>query len=81
MREKIQNLADYDQIFIGYPIWWYKMPMVMYSFFEQHDFSGKPLFLLPLMAVVVSLTLCVKSNAFNPTHNWSLKALLSQEMM
>lgn len=43
MREKIQNLADYDQIFIGYPIWWYKMPMVMYSFFEQHDFSGKNL--------------------------------------
>ncbi|WP_411704405.1 flavodoxin [Edaphovirga cremea] len=43
LKAKIQNLADYDQIFIGYPIWWYKMPMVMYSFFEQHDFSGKTL--------------------------------------
>jgi flavodoxin len=41
LKGKIVNLADYDQIYVGYPIWWYKMPMVMYSFFEQHDFSGK----------------------------------------
>ncbi|MCO7510359.1 flavodoxin [Serratia fonticola] len=43
LKEKIENLAEYEQIFIGYPIWWYKMPMAMYSFFEQHDFSGKKL--------------------------------------
>jgi flavodoxin len=41
MKTKIQNLSDYDTIFVGYPIWWYKMPMVLYSFFEQYDFSGK----------------------------------------
>ncbi|MEX2953068.1 flavodoxin [Serratia fonticola] len=43
LKEKIPNLADYNQVFVGYPIWWYKMPMVMYSFFEQHDFIGKTL--------------------------------------
>lgn len=37
----IENLDDYDIIFIGYPNWWYDMPMVMYSFFEEYDFSGK----------------------------------------
>ena len=37
----IENLDDYDTIFIGYPNWWYDMPMVMYSFFEEYDFSGK----------------------------------------
>jgi flavodoxin len=37
----IENLDDYDVIFIGYPTWWYDMPMVMYSFFEEYDFSGK----------------------------------------
>ncbi|SHO45324.1 flavodoxin [Anaerocolumna xylanovorans] len=37
----IENLDDYDVIFIGYPTWWYDMPMVMYSFFEENDFSGK----------------------------------------
>ena len=41
LKAKVQNLADYDRIFIGYPIWWYKMPMALYSFLEQHDLSGK----------------------------------------
>ena len=33
--------TEYDTIFIGYPIWWYEMPMVMDTFFETYDFSGK----------------------------------------
>lgn len=37
----IENLDDYGVIFVGYPNWWYDMPMVMYSFFEEYDFSGK----------------------------------------
>ncbi|MGN0394560.1 MAG: flavodoxin [Coprococcus sp.] len=37
----IENLDAYDVIFVGYPNWWYDMPMVMYSFFEEYDFSGK----------------------------------------
>ena len=37
----IENLDDYDVIFVGYPNWWYDMPMVLYSFFEEYDFSGK----------------------------------------
>ncbi|TKY80722.1 flavodoxin [Pectobacterium polonicum] len=41
MKAKVQNLTDYDTVFIGYPIWWYKMSMVLYSFLEQHDLQGK----------------------------------------
>lgn len=37
----IKNLDKYDTIFIGYPNWWYDMPMVIYSFFDEYDFSGK----------------------------------------
>lgn len=37
----IDNLEDYDVIFVGYPTWWYDMPMVLYSFFDEYDFSGK----------------------------------------
>lgn len=37
----IENLDDYDVIFIGYPTWWYDMPQVLYSFFDEYDFSGK----------------------------------------
>lgn len=37
----IENLDDYDVIFIGYPTWWYDMPQALYSFFDEYDFSGK----------------------------------------
>ncbi|MBR1811399.1 MAG: flavodoxin [Clostridia bacterium] len=35
------NPEGYDVIFVGYPIWWYTLPMVMYTFFDTYDFSGK----------------------------------------
>lgn len=38
---KIGNLDDYDTIFLGFPNWWYDMPMAMYSFLDEYDFSGK----------------------------------------
>ena len=37
----IENLGDYDVIFIGYPVWWYTLPQVMFSFFDEYDFTGK----------------------------------------
>lgn len=37
----IKNLEQYDVIFVGYPNWWADLPQVMYSFFDEYDFSGK----------------------------------------
>ena len=37
----IKNLNDYDVVFIGFPNWWYDMPMPLYSFFDEYDFSDK----------------------------------------
>lgn len=37
----IENLKDYDVVFVGYPNWWYDMPMPLYTFFDEYDFSGK----------------------------------------
>lgn len=37
----IENPEQYDVIFIGYPNWWADMPMAVYSFFDEYDFSGK----------------------------------------
>ncbi|MCR1946429.1 flavodoxin [Erysipelatoclostridium ramosum] len=37
----INNLDQYDTIFIGYPNWWGDMPMPLYTFFEEYDFSNK----------------------------------------
>lgn len=40
-KELSVNPEDYDVIFIGYPMWWYTRPMIVYSFFDKYDFSGK----------------------------------------
>lgn len=37
----ISNLKDYDTVFVGFPNWWYDMPMPLYSFFDEYDFGGK----------------------------------------
>lgn len=37
------NIADYDVIFVGSPVWWGDWPMLMYTVFENNDFSGKTL--------------------------------------
>ena len=37
----VDNMDDYDTIFIGYPNWWGDMPMIVYSFLESYDLSGK----------------------------------------
>ena len=36
-----KNLADYDTVFLGYPIWWGTAPKVLWNFVEKHDFTGK----------------------------------------
>ena len=38
---EIENFESYDTVFVGYPIWWSDMPMIMYTFFDTYDFSGK----------------------------------------
>ncbi len=37
----LENMEDYDIIFLGFPNWWYTLPMAIHSFLEEYDFSGK----------------------------------------
>ena len=37
----VENMDDYDTIYIGYPIWWYQEPMAIRTFLEEYDFSDK----------------------------------------
>lgn len=39
------ELTGADRVFVGFPIWWYRMPMPLYTFFEENDFSGKKIVL------------------------------------
>jgi len=35
------NMADYDVVFVGFPIWWYVAPRIIDTFLESYDLSGK----------------------------------------
>lgn len=37
---KIDNLKDYNCLFLGFPIWWYREPTIVDTFLEQYDFSN-----------------------------------------
>ena len=39
------DIAAYDTIFVGFPIWWYVAPTIINSFLEAYDFSGKKIVL------------------------------------
>ena len=39
--EGVENMEDYDIIFLGYPIWWGDAPRIISTFLESYDFSGK----------------------------------------
>ena len=38
---QVDNMADYDVVFVGFPIWWYVAPTIIQTFLESYDFSGK----------------------------------------
>ena len=40
---RLPNMADYDTVFIGFPIWWYTAPRIISTFVESDDFSEKTL--------------------------------------
>ena len=38
---KVENMAEYGTVFVGFPIWWYTAPTIIKTFLEQYDLSGK----------------------------------------
>ena len=38
---KVADMAQYDTVFVGFPIWWYQAPRIIETFLENYDFSGK----------------------------------------
>ena len=41
IRTKRDNMADYDTVFVGFPIWWYVAPTIINTFLESYDLTGK----------------------------------------
>ena len=38
---RVADMAQYDAVFVGFPIWWYQAPRIIETFLESYDFSGK----------------------------------------
>ena len=45
LADKDADIAVYDRIFVGFPIWWYTAPAIIKTFLESYDFSGKTIIL------------------------------------
>lgn len=38
---KVEDVSQYDVIFLGFPVWWYREPSIIDTFAESYDFAGK----------------------------------------
>lgn len=38
---QVENMGQYDVVFVGFPVWWYREPSIIDTFMEAYDFSGK----------------------------------------
>ena len=45
LADRNADIAEYDTILLGFPIWWYVAPTIINSFLESYDFSGKKIVL------------------------------------
>ena len=41
VRGSVENMENYEVVYLGYPIWWGQAPKIIYTFLESYDFSGK----------------------------------------
>ena len=41
LKTHVENMDEYDIVFLGFPNWWYTIPMAVHSFLEEYDFSNK----------------------------------------
>ena len=45
LADKDANVEQYDTIFLGFPVWWYRAPSIINTFLESYNFSGKKIIL------------------------------------
>lgn len=78
IKGKKENIADYDVVFIGYPIWWNLAPRVVDTFIESHELTGKTV--IPF-ATSGGSTLAGSATALKksyPALNWKEGRLLNR---
>jgi len=77
IKGRCTNIADYDTVWIGFPVWWYTAPTIINTFIEAHDLSGK---VLNVFATSGGSTVTGSYNDLKkayPQYNWGEKRLMN----
>ena len=74
---KLENMADYDVIYVGFPIWWYTAPTIINTFMESYDFKGKTVIPFATSGGSTIEQACKDLKATYPDVNWKDGKLLN----
>ena len=78
IKGKLDNMADYDTIFVGFPIWWYTCPTIINTFIEQYDLKGKTVVPFATSGGSSIDKACEDLKAAYPDINWKPGKLLNR---
>lgn len=75
--DKLENMQDYDVVYVGFPIWWYTAPTIINTFMESYDFKGKTVIPFATSGGSSIKKACEDLKAAYPDVNWKEGRLLN----
>lgn len=75
--DKVQNMEEYNVVYIGFPIWWYTAPTIINTFLESYDFKGKTVIPFATSGGSSIKKACQDLKAAYPNINWREGKLLN----
>ena len=76
--DKLQNMQDYDVVYVGFPIWWYTCPTIINTFMEAYDFQSKTVIPFATSGGSSIKKACADLKAAYPNLNWKEGKLLNR---
>ena len=74
---KIQNMQDFDVVYVGFPIWWYTCPTIINTFMEAYNFNGKTVIPFATSGSSSIKKACADLKETYPNVNWKEGKLLN----
>ena len=75
---KLQNMNEYNVVYVGFPIWWYTAPTIINTFLETYDFKGKTVIPFATSGGSSIQKACADLEATYPEINWKEGKLLNR---
>ena len=76
--DKLENMQDYDVVYVGFPIWWYTAPTIINTFMEAYDFAGKTVIPFATSGGSSIQKACADLKATYPNVDWREGKLLNR---